>query len=584
MFVLVALHLTFPVNAAVVVTAEGRQIGGELSMPSQDTVTVTTEKGEARTFALIDLERVLLRPDLSAGQADVLLIDNDGAHAAETVSQTVKLKAGLHRVTIAYWQGPGGRELKLEYSGPETPRTEVPGSIMFNVKNEQDQDPPTSPGIDAQGQRLPENPEATRPRLRYRYFTGSDDTAWQSMAVFNRLEEKRRGTTDRVSLRVADQTSHFGVLFYGYLKIPTDGEYTFHLTSDDGARMWLGADPPMLRTLGAGGAPPEARPWTLRLRDDGRVSGRITAWDAQTLTLEAPLGEQTLTLRIPRDRIEAVLPRGEALAPANRAGEEPGTDHAYVRKADEAEGLARVSGRVLGLEGDTLLFEFRGEARKIALERLAGLIVAPPTRDAGSGRRFAFSQRLDLLPGHVLPGRWRALEDGTVRFNTAWDQAIAVPAEQVAAVRMIGGRLIYLADSEPDDVRIVPYFDRVVPMRRNRSIPGDTLELINGQRYERGFAVHGQTHLHFNLAGGFERFHATAGLAKPDGEAGRVSFRVLGDGKPLFEHERYTAADQPLAIDLDVTGVNQLTLETHFAGGQDVGDRAVWADPRLIRR
>lgn len=571
-------------EAAVVVTAEGQRIGGELSMPSEDAVTITTEAGETRTFKLIDLQRVLLRPDLSPGEADLLLIDNDGFHAAETVSQAIKLKAGLHRLTIAHWQAEGGSELKLEYSGPGTARTEVPGSMLFNVKNEQD--PPTSPGYDAQGRRLPENPDATRPRLRYRYFTGPRDAPWGTIAVFNHLEEKRSGTTDRVSTRIADQREDFGALFYGYLKIPKDGPYTFHLTSDDGARMWLGADPPMLRTLGAGGSPPEQRPWTINLADDGRVHGRITAWDAQTLTLEAPLDEQTLTLHIPRDRIAAVLPRGQALAATDRAGERPAADHAYVRKADEAEGLARVSGRVLGVEADTLMFEFRGEARRIALDRLAGLVFEPPTRDAGAGpgQRFAFSQRLDLLPGHVLPGQWQALSDGVVRFDTAWGQAIDVPAEQVAAVRMIGGRLIHLADTEPDDVRIVPYFDRVVPMRRNRSIPGGTLELINGPREQRGFAVHGQTHLHFSLAGGFERFLATAGLAAPDGEAGEMTFRVLGDGKPLFEHAGLTADDPPLNIDLDITGVDQLTLETGFAGGQDVGDRGVWADPRLIRK
>ena len=74
------------------------------------------------------------------------------------------------------------------------------------------------------------------------------------------------------------------------------------------------------------------------------------------------------------------------------------------------------------------------------------------------------------------------------------------------------------------------------------------------------------------------------GLASPGGEDGDVTLRILGDGKPLFEHEHLTAADPPLTIDLDVSGVNQLTLETGFGGGQDVGDRVIWADPRLIRK
>ncbi len=579
---LITWQVAVPADAGVVITAEGERHGGELTMPSEAQITLTPEEGEPRTFDLIDLERVLLRPDLSPGQADVLLIDHDGRHAATTESASVKLKAGLHRVTLAYWQGPGPRELKLEYSGPDLPRTEVPGSAMFNVKNEQD--PPTSPGYDATGLRIPENPESPRPRLRYRYFTGTEDEAWTAMSVFDQLEEKRSGTTDRVSVRVADQEQYFGVLFTGYLKIDKDGEYTFHLTSDDGSRLWLGTDPPMLRTLGAGGAAPEARPWTVELAGDGRVTGRITAWDEKAVTIQAPLGDEALTLKAPREHVRQLLPRGEKLAAADRVGETPTADHAYVRKDGDDKSLARVSGRAMGIEDQTLLFEYRGELRKIALDRLAGLIFAAADAGPPASDRFAFSQRLDLLPGHVLPGRWAGLEAEQLTFETAWGQRLTIPSLQAAAVRMIGGRLIYLADSEPDDVHLVPYFDRLLPMRRNQGITGQPLALINGQRFARGFAVHGQTHLHFNLAGGFERLMLDAGLASPGGEDGDVTLRVLGDGKPLFEHKHLTAADQPLTIDLDVSGVHQLTLETGFGDGQDVGDRVIWAEPRLIRK
>jgi hypothetical protein len=36
-------------------------------------------------------------------------------------------------------------------------------------------------------------------------------------------------------------------------------------------------------------------------------------------------------------------------------------------------------------------------------------------------------------------------------------------------------------------------------------------------------------------------------------------------------------------MDVDVSGVKTLSLEADFGRGQDVGDRVVWANPRLLR-
>lgn len=562
----------------VVVTAEGQRLAGVLSLSGDGSISVKPADGDASVFALGDLERVLLRPDLSPGKADIQLINNDGVHTSQTTSQSIKLKAGLHRVTIAYWQQSGPQDLRLEYQGPDIGRQVVTGSVLFNVRDEAE--PPVSPGFDAQGFRIPENPEAPRPRMRYRFMTGDDTANWGTVEVFSSLTQKRTGTTDQISLRVANETSNFGILFSGYIKIAADGEYTFHLTSDDGAVMWLGKDPPLMSTLGQGATDPATRPWKVVLTDQGRIAGKLTEW-TQTLGLDVPHGEATLALRIPRERVQSLW--AEGYATPDRLGEAQNEDHAYIARQPEGQPLEvrRVSGKAVGIEGNELLFEFRGEQRRIAMDKLVGVVFAPPA--AAGPRSRSFSLRFDLLAGHVLPGSWKSLDEQNVTLTTTWGQDITVPTSSIAQVRMIGGRLIYLADSEPDDIRQTPYFDRVLPVRRNQSIGGMPLEIYQGGFHSRGFAVAGRTLLHFNLGGSFERLLVDVGLHKPEGELGDVDIRVVGDGRVLFERKGLTAADPPVAIDLELTGVNQLTLETDFGGGQDVGDRVVWGDPRVIR-
>lgn len=568
-------------DAGAIVTAEGDRSAGEIELTDANTITLTPADGPAQAFPLADLQSVLLRPDLSPGLADVKFLDNDGQHPAQTTSNSIKLKAGLHRLTVAYWQGAGDSELRLEFEGPELSRRVVPGSMLFNVKNEVD--PPASEGFDAQGLRIPEAPDAVRPRIRYRFFDGDENAAWKSVAVFQQLEQKRSGTSDQIGLRVSNQAAHFGVVFAGYFKAPADGEYTFHLTSDDGAIMWWGKDPAMIATLGAGTTAPDARPWKVTLADNAEVAGRIDAIDDAGITLRVPVGEDALTLVIPREHIAAVTALGRAAKPLPPA---PGAtqDTAYVlRQIGEGEEEVRaVSGRAIGAEDGQLVFEYRGEARRIAMDKLVALIPATPETPAGNRR--AFSQRFDLLAGHVLPGTWLGLDAQSVSLRTTWGQAVSVPRTAVAQVRMVGGRLIYLADAEPDDIRQTPYFDRAMPVKRNQAIGGGELTIFNGPPIERGFAVAGRTLLHFELGAGFERLTTRAAIHKPTGELADVDVRVLGDGKILFEKKGLTAQDTPANIDVDITGVNRLTLETDFGGGQDVGDRVVWADPRVIRK
>lgn len=63
--------------------------------------------------------------------------------------------------------------------------------------------------------------------------------SWQWVPEFRDLTATASGTTGVPSVSVRPADDHFGLLFTGYIQIPTAGSYQFHLNSDTGADFFL---------------------------------------------------------------------------------------------------------------------------------------------------------------------------------------------------------------------------------------------------------------------------------------------------------------------------------------------------------
>ena len=84
-----------------------------------------------------------------------------------------------------------------------------------------------------------------------------------------------------------------------------------------------------------------------------------------------------------------------------------------------------------------------------------------------------------------------------------------------------------------------------------------------------------------SLGGQYTAFQSDLGV--PNGNnSSSVIFEVYGDGKLLYESPVVTAKSGALPIDVNVAGVQQLTLDVIGSSSNTSGDVAVWADPRLI--
>jgi len=115
----------------------------------------------------------------------------------------------------------------------------------------------------------------------------------------------------------------------------------------------------------------------------------------------------------------------------------------------------------------------------------------------------------------------------------------------------------------------------------NRSMRETPLS-IAGTKFERGVGTHANSTLWLNLGGGSEKFTATVGLDDAANGTGSVVFRILGDGKKLFESEVMKPGMPGKKVDLNLRGVRSLLLQVADGGDGIDYDHGDWADAQFL--
>jgi hypothetical protein len=77
-----------------------------------------------------------------------------------------------------------------------------------------------------------------KPGLKVSGYKGN----WEKLPDFGQLQPEKNGISEKVDLEFSDTTALFGMVFEGYLEVPETDVYLFHLSSDDGARMYLNGE------------------------------------------------------------------------------------------------------------------------------------------------------------------------------------------------------------------------------------------------------------------------------------------------------------------------------------------------------
>ena len=86
--------------------------------------------------------------------------------------------------------------------------------------------------------RRPDNPsDANANGLVFEYYEG----IWTRLPHFRPQTAIQRGTIDNFDLSPRRRDDYFAFRYFGYVRIPTDGDYTFYVNSDDGCKLHVGS-------------------------------------------------------------------------------------------------------------------------------------------------------------------------------------------------------------------------------------------------------------------------------------------------------------------------------------------------------
>ncbi len=114
----------------------------------------------------------------------------------------------------------------------------------------------------------------------------------------------------------------------------------------------------------------------------------------------------------------------------------------------------------------------------------------------------------------------------------------------------------------------------------DRTVDGHPLR-IGGRGFAHGLGTHAASQLTIRVDHRALRFHAHVGV-DDEGPGGTVEFRVVGDGKTLWSSGIVRAGQPAREVDVALTGVALLALETDATADGNKDDHADWAEAELV--
>lgn len=248
------------------------------------------------------------------------------------------------------------------------------------------------------------------------------------------------------------------------------------------------------------------------------------------------------------------------------------TDLVVTRKGEVLDFLNGVIGE---FDEKTVKFLLDNDEVAINRQKVYGLIYKRPRATAKASCIADVDGQDELRLTQVT---W----DGTnCRGKLVGGPAVTLPLDKIRALDFSLGKVRYLSQMEPRDVKYVPYFDVVWKYRRDRNLDGGPIRLGN-TTYARGLSIHSRTLLRYRLGGEFRSFQAMMGIDQSIAREGDVQVTISGDGKELLKAD-VKGIDEPRPVKLDVAGVRDLEILVDFGGNLDIADHLDLADAKVMK-
>lgn len=147
------------------------------------------------------------------------VVNNDGRHAPQLKSGRVFLEAGRQPIRLEWFNGLAGATLEVAWQGPYIPRQKIPSTVLWH------------PGRNA----------ATSAEFQHGLvFSAYTGEGWNFLPDFANATPVMTGIATNFNVSYRARPENTALVFNGQLEIPKPGSYTFYLTSDDGAKLYVG--------------------------------------------------------------------------------------------------------------------------------------------------------------------------------------------------------------------------------------------------------------------------------------------------------------------------------------------------------
>lgn len=280
-------------------------------------------------------------------------------------------------------------------------------------------------------------------------------------------------------------------------------------------------------------------------------------------------------------------------------------DLLIVAKRD-GSGLDFLAGIVSSIGAEEVPFLLDGDQIPVPRSRVFGVLfaAAESTADAVAG-----SAVLSLTDGSTLGVSAVSMNEQQLQVTTTWGQTLQIVADRLSEIDFSSGRLHYLSDLEPLSER---YYGLDPPglewgslfaadqetrtglsaqwrMSRDRFPNNGRPPLtLRGRVFRKGVCIFPRASIDYALDGRYSRFTAVVGVDDDvafNQQKGQpvtvVELRIEADGKPVFQ-KLVQALDEPIELDLPMSGVTTLTVIVDFGDGHSTCDYLDLADARLI--
>jgi hypothetical protein len=278
-----------------------------------------------------------------------------------------------------------------------------------------------------------------------------------------------------------------------------------------------------------------------------------------------------------------------------------------IRARRDGSGLDFVDGIVSSVTAEQVQFLLDGNEIPVPRERLFGIVFARPTAASVLNGTTVIQGAAQAL----IRARGVSLAGDKLEIVSSWGQKHALELNRIGSIDFSSGRFQYLSDQEP----IREQYSGIAPEGQSAGLftpeeeatrtgnaalyrmsrdafpygsGGRPPLMLRGKTYRKGLCIFPRARIDYALDGRYSSLVALAGVddevafnSPLSGPPWAVLLRIEGDGKKLWE-QLIAAPQDPIPLDIDLTGVQTLSLIVDFGDGERFCDYLDLVDARLI--